>query len=88
LVPAGSIEEAAENAKNFALDKWKLSEGWFGHQASIMSVTKSFYDAAFNAKQAGIVDVDDENEEGQVFRFSPNPQDAPDGSETNSQYIF
>ncbi len=69
LIPAASIEEAAELAKAFAVDKWKPSEGWYGHQAAIIKVTKGFYDAAFAAEEAGIIDSYDETPEEQVFQF-------------------
>jgi hypothetical protein len=75
LIPAESIEDAAENAKNFALDKWKISEGWTGHQAAIISVTQGFYDAALSALEAGIIDDADSVSEERTFQFSPNAQD-------------
>ncbi len=75
LIPAASIEDAAEAAKNFALDKWKQSEGWSGHQAAVIKVTKKFYDAAFEADEADIVDTYDETEEERMFQFTANIQD-------------
>lgn len=69
LVPAASIKDAAENARAFALDRWKMNEGWYGHQAAIMPVTRDFYEAAFNAHRAGVVDMSDEGEQGETFQF-------------------
>ncbi len=48
LIPASTIEEAAERAKKIALNKWQPGAGWYGHQAAILPVTKDFYEAAFN----------------------------------------
>lgn len=69
IVPASSISEAAEQTKTFALDRWKPSEGWYGHQAAILPVTKNFYEAAFTAYKAGVVDTFDETEQGECFTF-------------------
>jgi len=69
LIPAESIQAAAEAAKKQALNRWKVEEGWHSHQAAIMPVTKDFYDAAFNAHRAGVVDVSDEIEQEQTFQF-------------------
>jgi hypothetical protein len=70
IIPAASMDEAAEAAKKVALDRWKVSEGWYGHQANILPVTKAFYDAAFTAYDAGIVDIPDEDEPGGSYNFS------------------
>lgn len=67
LIPAQSIEAAAEQAKKFAFDKWKPEEGWHTHQATIMAVTEAFYEAASAAALAGILDMSEE--EGQTFNF-------------------
>lgn len=69
LVPAVSAKAAADSARAQALNKWPISEGWHGHQAAIMPVPKAFYEAAVKAMQAGIVDVDDESEQGAIFQF-------------------
>lgn len=69
LVPAESIEEAAEAAKRQAFDRWKVTEGWYSHQAAVMPVTKAFFDAAFGAHRAGVVDIPEEDEPGQTFQF-------------------
>jgi hypothetical protein len=68
LIPASTIEEAAERAKEFALNKWQPGAGWYGHQAEILPVTKDFYEAAFRAYKAGVVDTLDD-EEGKFFTF-------------------
>jgi hypothetical protein len=72
LQPAASIEQAADIAKNHALGRWKQSEGWYGHQAVIMPVPKSFYYATLDALKAGIVDESEDGEREQVFHFSEN----------------
>lgn len=69
IVPAYSMSEAAEQAKNFALERWKTSDGWYGHQACIMPVTKNFYELAFQAYNAGEIDTFDETEQGECFTF-------------------
>jgi hypothetical protein len=76
LIPADSIEEAAENIKAFALERWKLSEGWSGHQAAITSVTTAFFDAALNALEAGQIDEDSAIVEERAFQFIPNANDV------------
>ncbi len=88
LIPAESIEDAAENAKNFALDKWKISEGWTGHQAGIKSVTKEFYDAALDALEAGKIDDADSVSEERTFQFSPNAQDIFNKGKIDSKSEF
>jgi hypothetical protein len=69
LIPAYSMEEASEEARTFAFARWSESEGWYSHQAAITPVTNQFYEAAFLAYKAGVVDVSDETEEGQAFNF-------------------
>jgi hypothetical protein len=71
IVPAASIEDAAENACAFAMERWKAVEGWYGHQAAIQPVTQTFYEAAFNAFDADVVELGNEgkDEPGQVFQF-------------------
>lgn len=69
LIPAYSIDEASEQSKTFALGRWKVSEGWYGHQAAIMPVTKDFYEKAINCYNEGGVDMTDDTETGQCFNF-------------------
>lgn len=57
LVPAESIEAAAESAKAEAFSKWQTSEAWYGHQAAIMPVTKQFFELALKALAAGAIDT-------------------------------
>jgi hypothetical protein len=67
LIPAASIQAASEVARAHAFERWKPEEGWHSHQANIMPVTESFYDAFVKASQAGIIDMSDE--EGKSFNF-------------------
>jgi hypothetical protein len=60
LIPAASIDAAAERARVMAFRRWLPEEGWHTHQANIMNVTKAFYDAFIEAQQAGILDMSDE----------------------------
>jgi hypothetical protein len=60
LIPAESIQDAAAQVRAVAMDRWKPDEGWYGHQAEILPVTKAFYDAAFEAARAGIIDLEEE----------------------------
>jgi hypothetical protein len=69
IVPAHSIKEAAEQAKVFAFNRWTVEDGWYGHQACILPVTKDFYEKAFVAHEAGVVDTLDESEPGECFSF-------------------
>lgn len=68
LVPAASINAASEQVEVFAKDRWKLSEGWYGHQAVITPVTKEFFDLALDALEAGAIDEGDAETE-QTFQF-------------------
>lgn len=68
LVPASSIEEAAESAREFAFEVWPISETWYGHQAAIQPVTKEFFDVALRAHEAGVIDQMTV-EAAETFRF-------------------
>lgn len=68
LAPAESIDDAAEQVRKYALDRWKINEGWYAHQADIQPVTSAFYKAAFEAHREGIIDLD-EREESRTFKF-------------------
>ena len=68
LIPAASMQAAAAPARVHAFERWKTEEGWSQHQANILPVTKTFYDAAFEAHNAGVLDMSDEP--GQTFNFS------------------
>ena len=69
ILPAQSIQQAAEAVKIFALERWKVSEGWYGHQACILPITKDFYEKAFEAYEAGLIDTFNEPEPGECFTF-------------------
>lgn len=70
IIVAASIEIAAEQAKEQALERWKPEEGWHTHQANIMAVTSQFYEAAFEAYEAGVIDMSDE--EPLTFTWDPD----------------
>jgi hypothetical protein len=60
IIPADSIEQAGEQAHKYLIERWKPEEGWHKHQANIMPVSHAFYDEAFRAYDAGILDMSDE----------------------------
>jgi hypothetical protein len=68
LVPASSIDEAAEAAKEFAFQVWPVGDNWYGHQAAIQPVTKEFFDIALRARDAGAIDLMTD-EPPDTFRF-------------------
>lgn len=68
LIPATSIEEAAENARAHVFAEWPTSEGWYGHQAVVMPVTQQFFDLAQAVWIAG--GVGEDAEEARCFEFS------------------
>jgi hypothetical protein len=70
IIPAYSAKEAAELTRAVALERWPLDEGWHSHQAAVLPVTKAFYEAARTALFAGVVDMEDEPEYGEIFKFS------------------
>lgn len=70
LIPAENIDAAAEECKQHAFDRWKPDEGWYGHHADVMPVTKDFFDKAFAAYRAGIIDMTPEGfEDGRSYTF-------------------
>jgi hypothetical protein len=69
LVPADSIEEAAQAAREHAMTRWPPSQGWYGHQAAIEPVTAKFFEAAFRAHAAGVVEESADTEAPEVFQF-------------------
>ena len=69
LVPAESIEMAAEEAKKVAFNRWKTFDGWHSHQVAIQPVTHDFYEAAFAAHTDGVVDFEKELESPRTFQF-------------------
>ena len=68
LIPAASIEDAADAAKCFALNQWRTADDWYGLQAMIMPVTEAFYKAADDARAAGVLDFS-KIEQEQCFTF-------------------
>ncbi len=68
LIPAKSMEAAADQAKAFALDKWKPDAGWYSHQAVVLPVTKQFFILAFDALDSGVID-ELTDEEARCFIF-------------------
>ncbi len=69
LIPAESMQEAAERCRQHCLERWKPEDGFHTWQAALMPVTEAFYDAAFQAHNDGILDMADEP--GQTFNFTP-----------------
>jgi hypothetical protein len=70
LVPARSMTEASERCREQALERWPISEGWYGHQAAIIPVTQEFYRHAFEAHGAGVVDLSEDEQQGEVVDLS------------------
>lgn len=68
IVPAESIAHAARNARDYAYQRWNPNDGWYGHQATVMSVTKEFYEAAGRALNDGLIDWTPD--EGQCFTLA------------------
>ena len=62
LVPAESIEVVIDMCRVRAFERWKPEKGWYGHRATILPVTKAFYEAAFKAYDAGTLDMSYEPE--------------------------
>ena len=69
IVPAVSAKGAAEACRSVALERWPLDEGWHSHQAAVLPVTKAFYEAARVALFSGVIDMEDEPEHGETFKF-------------------
>ena len=67
LIPSESVDTLREHVRQYALNRWKPEEGWRDHQAAVMTVTDSFYEAAGNALGAGIIDWSPE--EGQILKL-------------------
>lgn len=67
LIPAVTIQDAAEQSKNFALDLWPKADGWYGHQAAVVPVTNYFLETVFEVFKAGAIGPD--SEEPQTFDF-------------------
>jgi hypothetical protein len=57
LIPAESIEHAAQLAEQKARAHWKVEDGWFSHQAMVQPVTQDFLDATDGARTQGILDL-------------------------------
>ena len=68
LIPAESIEAAAEAARIQAFERWKPAEGWHTHQIHVLPVTMAFYEAAFKAYDEGGIDEEPEGE-GRAFNY-------------------
>lgn len=68
LVPAHSIEDAADRAKEKAFERWPIDQTWYGHQAAIEPVTNAFFDVAIQAYKAGEIDSSDA-EQPAIFQF-------------------
>jgi hypothetical protein len=78
MLPAVSVEAAAEAARAASFERWKAEDGWYGHQANIMPVTKAFLQATLNACAAGVVgDIEElsDDEPPQTFNFEAGPQE-------------
>ena len=70
MVPAENIDAAAEQCRQHALARWPTSEGWYGHHADIMPITRDFYEKALSAYRAGILDLTSEGfDEGRSYTF-------------------
>jgi hypothetical protein len=70
LIPAENIDAAAEQCKQHAFARWKPAEGWYGHHADVMPVTKEFFDKALAAYMAGVIDLTPEGfDEGRSYTF-------------------
>ena len=71
IVFAENIDEAAEQCRQQAFTAFKVAEGWSGHHADILPVTKEFFDQAFRMYPA--MDLTPEGfEEGQSYSFDPS----------------
>ncbi|HEX8370660.1 MAG TPA: hypothetical protein VF604_19095 [Pyrinomonadaceae bacterium] len=68
IIFAASIEHAAQLSKQKALERWKVNEGWFSHQAMVQPVTQDFLDATNEARAKGILDLTT-GEQPQRFEF-------------------
>jgi hypothetical protein len=67
MIPAESIEEAGELARQQMFERWKPDEGWHSHQANILPVSDEIYESIFELDDTDALDVDDS--EGQTFNF-------------------
>lgn len=67
FIAAEDIDEAADQAEAFALERWPISETWYGHNAAIEPVTEKFFERCFGEIPADI-DVDPD-ERGQIFTY-------------------
>ena len=63
IQPAEAIEAAGELARARCFERWPISDGWSEHHATIVPVTKAFYEAAMAAKSAGILEREEDPSE-------------------------
>lgn len=67
LIPAEHLDAAGEAALGKAFEEWPRSEGYYGHQAAVIPVTKQFFDLADEARKAGAIEDDVDEGPGRVF---------------------
>lgn len=70
LIAAEDIDTAAEQCRQRAFDRWKPEDGWYGHHAEILPITKSFVDQVLAMRLAGVLDLTPEGfEDGRSYTF-------------------
>jgi hypothetical protein len=67
IIPAESMEQAGELARQHLFERWKLEEGWHTHQANILPVSDDVYESIFTLDKANALEVDPSP--GQTFNF-------------------
>ena len=68
IIPAQTMENAAEVVKNFSLKKWREKDGWHTHSAAIMPVTETFFNIVDAARKVDVLDFS-ADEPDQYFYF-------------------
>lgn len=66
LLTSNKIENAAEQARWMAFDRWKSEDGWFMHSAAIIPMDRQFAGSLLSLFENGL-SVDDGN--GRFIRF-------------------
>jgi hypothetical protein len=61
FIPAESIDDAAESARTYLFERWKLADGWHTHQTNIMVLGDKQIAAIREALAAGVIDVSEES---------------------------
>lgn len=69
ILLAETIEEASEQAKKDAFERWKTEDGWYSHQATILPTPRDLFELMADKLTLDALDFSGAGDEAKTFNF-------------------